>query len=80
MKYVYVCKFPVASLDPEQDVESRDLTHAVVCVCECKHNLFEHLGLGRELVPPPWVVVCCCAGLSLEAALAYSAMINYSPC
>lgn len=62
-----------------QGVFSRALTQTVVCV-QRYARLFEHLGLGDQLVLLPWVVVCCCASLSYEAATRYSAMINYSPC
>lgn len=58
---------------------SMDLTHTVVCV-QMHAHLFEHLDLGDQLVLLPWVVVCCCAGLSYGAAMYYGAMINYSPC
>lgn len=57
---------------------SMDLTHTVVCV-QMHAHLFEHLDLGDQLVLLPWVVVCCCAGLSYGAAMYYGAMINYSP-
>lgn len=47
--------------------EQRFDAHCCLCV-QMHAHLFEHLGLGGELVLPPWVVVCCCAGLSLSCS------------
>lgn len=49
MKYVYVCKFPVVSLDPEQGVESRDLISTVVCMCKCMHTCLNTWALEESL-------------------------------
>lgn len=68
-------EFPSTS---EQGMFSVDLTHTAAGV-QMHADLFEHLDLGDQVVQLPWVVVCCCAGLSYEAAMHYSAMINYSP-
>lgn len=62
----------------DQGVFSIDLTRSEVRV-QMYARLFEHLGLGDQLVLLPRVVVCYSAGLFYEVAMHYSAMINYSP-
>lgn len=62
----------------EEGIFSMDLTDSAVGVQKHAH-MFEHLGLGNQLLLLSQMVVCCCAGLSYEAAMDYSAMINYSP-
>lgn len=75
-KYLHVFKCPVVLFNLSKAC-SAQIWHTAVCVQTHAH-LYEQLFLGEQLVLLPWVVVCCCAGLSYEAASHYNAMINYS--